>query len=158
MLCELVSSSFGEDGKALGAKVRECDGLVILSWLLLAPVSQKRALFLLGNLASDAVDSNSRLTKQGLLECGADARLLPCLRSDDDEVLMYACAALQNLCDDEAWSLHLADDGSTLGQLEVRTSGRAGGRVLLPSLAPPASLRPHSDLPPTDLRPHSGLT
>ena len=106
LLCDLVGSAFGDEGDALGASIRNAGGLVTLSWLLAESDTgvQKQALFLLANLASDAVDPNSQLTKQVLQECGAAYRLLPCLDSSDGEVLTYACAAVQNLCHDPEWA------------------------------------------------------
>ena len=109
LLCDLVGSSFGAEGSALGATIRESDGLTTLSWLLSESDSavQKQTLYLLANLASDAVDPQSYLSKSHLLECEAEYRLLPCLDSADTEVVTYACAALQNLCHDPEWSKRL---------------------------------------------------
>ena len=93
ILCDLVSSCFGLDGEALGTSVRDSGGLLTLSWLL-AEMDQdvvKQTLFIIANLASDAVDPYAYLTKQLLHRCGAEFRLLPCLDSEDDEVVAYAC-------------------------------------------------------------------
>ena len=113
LLCDLVASSYGEDGDALGATVREAGGLLTLSWLLAEPEPevQKQTLFLIANLASDAVDPRSYLSKRLLRQCGCEYRLLPCLDGDDAEVVTYACAALQNLCHDPEWSQVLLDEG-----------------------------------------------
>ena len=72
---------------------------------------QRQALFLCSNLASDAVDPRSYLSKRLLRQCGCEYRLLPCLDGDDPEVVTYACAALQNLCHDPEWSQVLLDEG-----------------------------------------------
>ena len=45
LMCDLVASSFGEDGDALGSTVRESGGLLTLSWLL-ADETLSRALVL----------------------------------------------------------------------------------------------------------------
>ena len=76
LLCDLVSSSFGEAGDALGATIREAGGMLTLSWLLADPSIeiQKQALYLIGNLASDAVDPRSYLTKRLLQQCDASPR------------------------------------------------------------------------------------
>ena len=112
-LCDLVASSYDEDGDALGSVIRESGGLLTLSWLLAEEDLdvQKRTLFLIANLASDAVDPRSYLTKRLLRQCGAEFRLLPCLDSEDEEVVAYTCGALQNLCHDPEWSQVLLDQG-----------------------------------------------
>ena len=119
LLCDLVGSAYGAEGAALGASIRESGGLLTLSWLLVEsdPSVQKQALYIIANLASDAVDPLSHLTKSMLLQCEAEYRLLPCLDSDDDEVLSYACAAVQNLCHDAIWSRVLLDQ-DVVGLLE----------------------------------------
>ena len=91
LLCDLVASSYGEDGDALGATLREAGGLLTLSWLLAEPEPeiQKQTLFLIANLASDAVDPRSYLTKRLLRQCGCEFRLLPCLDAEDPEVVTY---------------------------------------------------------------------
>lgn len=113
LLCDLVGSSYGEEGDAIGAAIREAGGLLTLSWLLAEPSVdvQKQTLFLIANLASDAVDPRSYLTKRLLRQSGCEFRLLPCLDSDDTDVTTYACAALQNLCHDPEWSQVLLDQG-----------------------------------------------
>ena len=121
VLCDLVSSCYDSDGDALGAAVREADGLLTLSWLLAETDANvvKQTLFLLANLASDAVDPRAYLTKRTLRQCGCEYRLLPCLDHEDDEVISYACGALQNLCNDPEWSQVLLDQG-VVSRLEVR--------------------------------------
>ena len=79
VLCDLVSSCYDEDGDAVGQIIRESGGLLTLSWLLAEPDANivKQALFLIANLASDAVDPRSFLSKQLLRQCGSEYRLLP---------------------------------------------------------------------------------
>ena len=151
VLCDLVSSCYDSDGDALGAAVREADGLLTLSWLLAETDANvvKQTLFLLANLASDAVDPRAYLTKRTLRQCGCEYRLLPCLDHEDDEVISYACGALQNLCNDPEWSQVLLDQG-VVSRLEVRActatsvptpalsgavSGLGGGALTLPARA-----------------------
>ena len=114
ILCELVGNCYGEDGMAVGRAVCEAGGPLTLSWLLESPSLelQRQALFLCSNLASDAVDPLSRETKLALLQCGTEYRLLPCLDSEDDGVLIYTCATVQNLCHELAWSRTMARHGA----------------------------------------------
>ena len=74
--------------------------------LLLEDEVAEDALLVLGNLCSDAVDPASHLTKRILLRCrpSAESALLDGTYSDDPAVVLLACAALQNLCQDEAWA------------------------------------------------------
>ena len=106
IMCELVGNCYGEDGMAVGQTVREAGGPAKISWLLESSSLelQRQALFLCSNLASDAVDPMSRETKLALLQCGTEYRLLPCLNSEDEGVLIYTCATVQNLCHELAWS------------------------------------------------------
>ena len=106
IMCELLGNCYGEDGMAVGQTVREAGGPAKISWLLESSSLelQRQALFLCSNLASDAVDPMSRETKLALLQCGTEYRLLPCLNSEDEGVLIYTCATVQNLCHELAWS------------------------------------------------------
>jgi hypothetical protein len=106
IMCELLGNCYGEDGMAVGQTVREAGGPAKISWLLESSSLelQRQALFLCSNLASDAVDPMSRETKLALLQCGTEYRLLPCLDSEDEGVLIYTCATVQNLCHELAWS------------------------------------------------------
>ena len=106
IMCELLGNCYGEDGAAVGQTVREAGGPAKISWLLESSSLelQRQALFLCSNLASDAVDPMSRETKLALLQCGTEYRLLPCLDSEDEGVLIYTCATVQNLCHELAWS------------------------------------------------------
>ena len=106
-LCEMSCNAFGEDGTELGATVRAAGGLRTLSWLCVIdtdPEVQSQSLCLLANLASDAVDQRACLSKRELLQCGFPARLLPCLDSQVPEVVTFACAALQSLCNEPEWA------------------------------------------------------
>ena len=114
LLCDLVSGAYGAEGDALGKTIREAGGLKPIASLLSETDSsvQKHALYLLGNLCSDAVDPRSALSKQALLTCEAEAQLLQCLESADEEVVTYACAALQNLCHDPDWAYTMLELGA----------------------------------------------
>ena len=140
VLCDLVSSCYDEDGDAVGQIIRESGGLLTLSWLLAEPDANivKQALFLIANLASDAVDPRAYLSKHLLRQCGCEYRLLPGLDSEDPEVVAYTCGALQNLCNDPEWSQVLLDQGVVM-RLEVRAAAAAAYRRVLCLSAPPRS-------------------
>ena len=57
-------------------------------------------------------------TKEILLQCRAEHALLACANSDDPTVLLLACAALQNLCQDAGWA-HAVMECGFLPRLEV---------------------------------------
>lgn len=103
-LAEQVDSAFGYDGLRLGEALRGCGGLPTLAWLLADPTPEvvQQALCILGNLCSDTVDPNSTRTKQALLP---NARsVLACVYTEDENILLVACGALQNLCSDREWA------------------------------------------------------
>lgn len=87
-------------------QVRSSGGIPVLAWLLAEESIEVRqkALLVLGNLCSDAVDPNSAATKRDLLHCGGSRALFSCLDSDKDHTLLLACGALQNLCFDPQWA------------------------------------------------------
>ena len=101
-----------------------------MSWLLVDVADDvvRQALYLLANLASDAVDSRSLLTKRQLYECGGAYRLLPTLDHTDEEIVTYACAALQNLADDAEWAWTIHSEGA-LKVLEALALAHASSNV-----------------------------
>ncbi|KAL1498546.1 hypothetical protein AB1Y20_013867 [Prymnesium parvum] len=105
-LAELVSGAFGDDGAEIGRVVRAQGGPAILTWLLAdpAPEVQQQALMVLGNLCSDSVDRESARTKAALLSCGGARSLLSCVFTSDEQVLVFACGAIQNLCYERDWA------------------------------------------------------
>ena len=76
LLCELVGGAFGDDGAVVGEAMRQGGAPLTLSYLLADESGNVRmqALYLMSNLASDAVDPNSAATKQALLQCGLASR------------------------------------------------------------------------------------
>ena len=96
-LSDVIDASYGNDGAAVGASVREVGGIPLLGWLIVdpSPLVQQEALLILGNLCSDACDPNSALTKRLLLECGAHRAIIMVIKSEDPDVLLYACGTLQ---------------------------------------------------------------
>jgi len=110
LLCELVGGAWGAEGEALGVAIRDAGGISTITNLLETDEEMiQQALFLIANLASDAVDAQSALTKRQLLAIGAAPKLLTCLSSPETEVIAYAAAALQNCSTDPAWAAALAD-------------------------------------------------
>ena len=101
-LAQIVDTSFGEDALVLGEYLRMSGGIDALVALVEdeEPMLHQTALLLIGNLASDAVDPNSVLTKGVLKEVGCFERLLPHLFSEDWLTLVYALGAVQNTCTD----------------------------------------------------------
>ena len=114
LLCELVGNAFGGEGIALGASVRDSNGVMAIIGLMDAEDTLQQALYLIANLASDAVDSRSALTKRDLLQYGASGKLLKCLSSQEPDVVTYACAALQNCSTDQAWANKLVEGGAVM--------------------------------------------
>jgi len=108
VLAESVTASYDAAGAELGQALRQSGGIAPIAWLLAernAPIQQK-ALLVLANLCSDAVDAQSAQTKQALLAVGAERALFACLRTANNEpaTVELACATLQNLCHEHAWS------------------------------------------------------
>lgn len=69
--------------------------------------SHQQTLMLLGNLCSDAVDANSRITKRALLRAGADRTIfsqLALAEKGDALTLMFCCGLIQNLSLDRSWA------------------------------------------------------
>jgi hypothetical protein len=120
VMCEWVNSAYGDVGAALGAAVRQKGGIPVLSklWSDRELLVKQRSLLILGNLCSDSVDAESGETKEILLQCRAEHALLACAHSDDPTVLLLACAALQNLCQDVSWA-HAVMECGFLPRLEV---------------------------------------
>ena len=105
-LCDRVGAAFGEAGAELGNAIREHGGIPLLLSLVAdpEPAVHQQALHCLGNLCSDSVDPHSALTKRALLECDGATVLMACAFSDDPDVLLPACGALQNVCCDREWA------------------------------------------------------
>ena len=124
VMCEWVNSAYGDVGSALGAAMRQKGGVPVLAklWSDHELLVKQRSLLILGNLCSDSVDAESRETKEILLQCRAEHALLACANSDDPTVLLLACAALQNLCQDVGWAHAVMECG-----LMAASAGRLVG-------------------------------
>ena len=99
-LSEVIGAAYGEAGAEVGQAVRNGSGIALLARLLADPYPQvqQQALFVVGNLCSDSVDTGSDVTKMLLLQHGAGRSLIAHAFSDDRYTLTLACGALQNLC------------------------------------------------------------
>ena len=78
-LAQVLDTSFGEDADWLCAFLRSSGAVASISLLLESPDAHihQMACLLVGNIASDAVDSQSDATKALLVQTGAFQRLLP---------------------------------------------------------------------------------
>jgi hypothetical protein len=127
LLCELVGGAWGAEGEALGVAIRDAGGISTITNLLETDEEMiQQALFLIANLASDAVDAQSALTKRQLLAIGAAPKLLTCLSSPETEVIAYAAAALQNCSTDPAWAAALAARAEPTRRTPPGSSAQAG--------------------------------
>ena len=132
-LAQVVDTSFGDDAVQVGGYLREHGVLKSLVWLLEhsdAVAIQQTTLLILGNLASDAVDASSTLTKVRLKELGAFEALLPHLFSDVWLTLVYALGAVQNMCRGGRPSPR---GSSACGASRRLRRGRGGGRRAPPT-------------------------
>ena len=133
LLLDTCESCYGKDAVALGNAMRSNDGrgLRVLCELLVSvknaddEVLRQQALLVIGNLASDAVDTQSSLTKGLLMQLAAQKALLHCLEASDEVTLGLACGALQNLCHDRAWSSWLLQHGAERRLEELSRSSDA---------------------------------
>mmetsp|Transcript_66677 Transcript_66677/g.148816 ORF Transcript_66677/g.148816 Transcript_66677/m.148816 type:complete len:286 (-) Transcript_66677:376-1233(-) len=105
-LAGIIGTAFGDDGAEIGCMMRSNGGPAILTWLLADPNPevQQLSLMILGNLCSDSVDRESGKTKAALLSCGGARAILSVVHTEDEQVLVFACGALQNLCYERAWA------------------------------------------------------
>ena len=133
LLLDTCESCYGKDAVALGNVMRsnEGRGLRVLCELLVSAknaddeVLRQQALLVIGNLASDALDTQSSLTKGLLMQLAAHKALLHCLEASDEVTLGLACGALQNLCHDRAWSSWLLQHGAERRLEELSRSSDA---------------------------------
>lgn len=103
-LAEMVDTAYGDDGARLGEAVRDGGGVKLLAWLLSDKdeAMQQTSLGVIGNLCSDAVDSNSVATKRALLPYARS--ILSCVYTSDTATVCLACGALQNLTAERDWA------------------------------------------------------
>lgn len=112
-LAEWISNAFGEPAEALGYELRKEtleDPAPALTRMIKVlnekePALHRVMLMILSNLASDAFDPKSVDTKRLLEKANIFPRLVEFVYSDDDTIAqVYACACLQNLCQDLAFA------------------------------------------------------
>jgi len=101
-LAKFVNEAFGVAAATLGAKLRESRGLAyVLQLLYEGDIRLQRAgLMILANLASDAFDPGSAVTKRQVLQAGVFGRIKDFVFAADGVAQTYACACLQNLAKD----------------------------------------------------------
>jgi len=97
-LAALVDEVEGASAVQLGRTIRDFGALPELLNMLQWPLTRQPALRVIGNLASEAVDRNARLTKEMIYELKGFERILPLIWEDDELILVYALGAIQNLC------------------------------------------------------------
>jgi hypothetical protein len=114
-LADLVADAYGSDGVLIGNAMRRHDGISEIVTLIAddrRPRVRQQALAVLANLCSDAVDANSRLSKRELMCNRVAAPLIfSQLAAEDDETLMFACGAVQNLSDEPSWATYALQHG-----------------------------------------------
>jgi hypothetical protein len=105
-LARLIESVYDDDAAMLGDFMRECGGVdLIIEYIADPSVEvQQRALMVMGNMVSDAVDPHASATKELFVQSGGADVLLPLLEAKDWVTQMYACACCQNLAEDAAFS------------------------------------------------------
>ena len=96
----LVDGSTTEEAEAMGAALRDGDGLARLVNLIRHADSRvhQSALLVIGNFAASEVDSRAELTLQRLRNLGTFASLLPHARSHTPLTVTYALGAIRNTC------------------------------------------------------------
>ena len=111
---QLLNSCSLSEGLELGHQVRIEGGVLRLCQLLLDPSPDvvSLALWCLGNLCSDSVDPQSKVTKALLLECGAELAILRCLSSEDVSTLVYAAGLCLNLSSSAEWCAVMLVEGA----------------------------------------------
>ena len=109
-LAHLVDDAEGETANAIGNMVRDSGGFSPLLDLLDHPEEgQDYALRVIGNLASNAVDSHAEETRRLLHDLGAFPRVLPLIYSQSTVTIVYALGAVQNLLVRPEYALHMRD-------------------------------------------------
>ena len=109
-----VDAQWGEEATKFAAECRAIGGpaLLIRSLLMETPECHQMVLVVLGNMASDAFDSQSAATKVALRGQPLWEALAPFLQADVDVgTRCCAAAATQNLCHDEELGRGALDAG-----------------------------------------------
>jgi len=119
----------GNEAMELGQVARDSGGIVTIIELVShpEPYLHQLALYVLGNLSSDAVDAQSWRTKLVVREVRGFERVLTHAWSDDIDTLYNALGAIQNLCTFPEYAR----------QMEAPPSHRRRHRL-------PAPLHPHT--------------
>ena len=100
-LATIVDTLYGEDAEAFCEYLRVAGAVSAICDLCVshpAPEVHHQTLMLLGNLASEAVDSQASLTKAIIRRHGTFEVMAASLFSSDWTTLVYALGAVQNIC------------------------------------------------------------
>ena len=109
-LAHMVDHAEGDTANAVGKAIRDFGAMSPLLDLLDQPGGgQEYALRVIGNLASNAVDSHAEETKRLLHDLGAFPRVLPLIYSQSNATIVYALGAVQNLLVRPEYALHMRD-------------------------------------------------
>jgi len=114
LLARLVNGVEGEVAQVIGEYLRETGGFEVLIDLLgeTEIMLLQRALMVLGNLSSEAFDGKADATRKLLGEHGAAKQVLRCTEAADTETVLFAVAALQNMCKDEDFAADAMKQGA----------------------------------------------
>ena len=125
-LANIIDRSEGNRAAAVGEAIRDFGAAEPLLDLLDRPDTLQGALRVIGNLASDAVDAQAEETKHLLHELGGFRRVLPCIHvTDDDQTLIYALGAVQNMCTRCEYARHMREQSADTRLLQLTKSSNA---------------------------------
>ena len=142
-LATWIHGAFGAAAAAMGTEVRAGAGLQRLFDLLyeVEPSINRVALLVLSNLASDAFDPMSCKTKELVEAAAIFPRLVEFAHRGEDVVAQaFACACLQNLCQDVVFAQLLRDFDMARPASPPQSPALPLLRLLQPLSWPPAQL------------------
>ena len=134
-LAELIDAAEGEWASALGSYVRSAGIVADLVELVGHDDAEvcTRAIHVLGNLCSDAVDAQSGATKEVVRRHNGFPRLLPHCYNEDLVALTYALGAIQNLCTStECTKMVTPPLRERIREVAQLTTGAALGETMIP--------------------------
>lgn len=136
-LARYVNAAFGVAAAALGRYLRETRGLAyVLQLLYEGDIQlQRTGLMVLANLASDAFDPKSGVTKKQVLHANVFERIKDFVYSQDGVAQTYACACLQNLAKEVGFA-KLIRAYELIEELERLVASAHAARLEAPRLSP----------------------
>jgi len=116
-----LDTAEGASASAIGSLVRTSGALRIVLQLVSHPDRKIHcmALYVLGNLSSDAVYPQSWRTKASVKELKGFERVLPYVWCDNEDTLFNALGAMQNLCSFVEYTQLMEDQGIDLRLQEI---------------------------------------